>query len=299
MKFFMNQSIWKKIVIVLLIVLLFNAVVMKPVHAADDVLEGGGKLLKPIFSLLVTIGDGIVNIFHSSIMNVDESLIKIDTSSPWWDVLMTIIAAVITAACIIGAILLTGGVATILAWTAVLSIASSVLLGSNFIVALEKEAGHAIMSKFDEDCLPSELYLPAYSYSPEEIFKGKILLFNVNFFRKPITIKEKTKIDEDGNKVVSYYYYEDPNGDELDINDDGNAETRGYVTSQQDSASFLQKTISSWYKAIRDICLVLMLSVLVYIGIRMLLSSIASDKAKYLMMLKDWFIGLCLLFLMH
>lgn len=41
--------------------------------------------------------------------------------------------------------------------------------------------------------MPSELYLPTYSYSPEEIFKGKILLFNVNFFREPITIKKKTK----------------------------------------------------------------------------------------------------------
>lgn len=31
----------------------------------------------------------------------------------------------------------------------------------------------------------------------------------------------------------------------------------------------------------------------------MLLSTVASDKAKYLEMLKDWLIGLCLLFLMH
>lgn len=41
--------------------------------------------------------------------------------------------------------------------------------------------------------MPSELYLPTYSYSPEEIFKGKILLFNVNFFREPEDIKPKMK----------------------------------------------------------------------------------------------------------
>ena len=45
MKFFMNQSIWKKVVIALLIVLLFNVLVMKPVQAGsdsdNDVLEGG------------------------------------------------------------------------------------------------------------------------------------------------------------------------------------------------------------------------------------------------------------------
>ena len=42
-----------------------------------------------------------------------------------------------------------------------------------------------------------------------------------------------------------------------------------------------------------------MLSILVYVSIRMMLSTIASDKAKYSQMLKDWITGLCLLFVMH
>lgn len=304
MKFFTNQSIWKKIVIVLLIVLLFNVLLIKPVHAGsdsdNDVLEGGGKLLKPIFSLLVTVGDGIVNVLHSSIMGVDESLIVVNNENEAWSILKTIIAIVVTAACIIGAILLSGGIGAILGAVAVLSIGSSVLFGSNFIVKLEDEISHAIVTQFNEEALPSKIYFPAYSYSPEEIFRGNILLFNVNFFRDPITIKEATKKDsETGNDITSYYYYEDSEGEDLDTNGDGEDDTKGYVTSKQDSAAFLQETISNWYKAIRNICLVLMLSVLVYIGIRMLLSSVASDKAKYQTMLKDWFIGLCLLFLMH
>lgn len=287
MKIFTNKSIWKKIAIILVIVILFEAIVTSPVRASDDdVLEGGGKLLSPIFSLLVTTSDGVMNILHSSIMGVEESLIEVDTDSPWWGTLKTIIAVIVTAACIIGAIILSGGIATVLAWTAVLSIGSTFLFGSNFIVALENQAGQAVMSMFDEESLPSTLYLPVYSYSPEEIFKGNILLFNVNFFRNPITIQEKTKIDEDGKEVINYYYYEDENKNEV-------------VTSKQDSAIILQETISNWYNAIRNICLVLMLSVLVYIGIRMLLSSVASEKAKYTTMLKDWFVGLCLLFLMH
>lgn len=61
----------------------------------------------------------------------------------------------------------------------------------------------------------------------------------------------------------------------------------------------LRHTISSWYNALRNICIVLMLSVLVYIGIRMLLTTVAQEKAKYVDMLKDWFVGLCLLFVMH
>ena len=300
MKFFTNQSIWKKMVIILLIVLLFNALFVKPVHASsEDVLEGGGKLLKPIFSLLVTVGDGIINVLHSSIMGVDESLIVVDNESTFWNILKIGFAAFVTIGCVIGAIILSGGIATFFLVTAVASVASSVFLGSNFIVKLEDEVSYAVMSHIDEDALPSKIYFPLYSYSPEEIFKGKILLFNVDFFREPITIKDATKEDEDGNRVLTYHYYEDEDGEELDTDGDNSKDTRGFITSKQDSAEFLQRTISSWYNAIRNICLVLMLSILVYIGIRMLLSSVASDKAKYLTMLKDWFTGLCLLFLIH
>lgn len=42
-----------------------------------------------------------------------------------------------------------------------------------------------------------------------------------------------------------------------------------------------------------------MMSVLVYIGIRILLSSTSSQKAKYKQLLGDWFIGMVLLFTMH
>ena len=41
------------------------------------------------------------------------------------------------------------------------------------------------------------------------------------------------------------------------------------------------------------------MSVLVYIGIRITLSSVASDKAKYKQMLIDWVVAVCLVFLMH
>ena len=42
-----------------------------------------------------------------------------------------------------------------------------------------------------------------------------------------------------------------------------------------------------------------MLSILVYVGIKIVISSAAEDKAKYKETLKDWVIGLCLIFLMH
>lgn len=65
------------------------------------------------------------------------------------------------------------------------------------------------------------------------------------------------------------------------------------------TAKTLQPTISKWYKTFRNIAIVALLSILVYVGIRITLSSISSDKAKYKQMLMDWTVALCLVFLMH
>lgn len=65
------------------------------------------------------------------------------------------------------------------------------------------------------------------------------------------------------------------------------------------SAADLQGTISSWYMALRNLAIVGLLCVLVYVGIRMVLSSTGKDKAKYKQMFMDWLIALCLLFFLH
>ena len=65
------------------------------------------------------------------------------------------------------------------------------------------------------------------------------------------------------------------------------------------SAKTLQPTVAKWYKTFRNIAIVALLSILVYVGIRITLSSISSDKAKYKQMLMDWVVALCLVFLMH
>ena len=71
------------------------------------------------------------------------------------------------------------------------------------------------------------------------------------------------------------------------------------VFIQRSTARELQATVSKWYQILRDIAIVALLSILVYIGIRILLSSVSSDKAKYKQMLVDWLIALCLLFVMQ
>lgn len=60
----------------------------------------------------------------------------------------------------------------------------------------------------------------------------------------------------------------------------------------------LRNIVASWYVTLRTIAIVGLLSVLIYIGIRIIISS-TSDKAKYKERLLDWIIAFCLLFFMH
>lgn len=64
-------------------------------------------------------------------------------------------------------------------------------------------------------------------------------------------------------------------------------------------ANKLAPTISKWYKTLRTIALVGLLSVLVYISIRMIISSSSKDSAKYKKMFVDWLVAICLIFILH
>lgn len=97
MKFFTNKSIWAKIVIVLIFVLLFQFAIPKPVHA-DDLLEFRGKLLSPVVSLFVTLADAIMGVLHSSIMGVDSSLQEVTLSAEWYEFLGFLFKAVLAVA---------------------------------------------------------------------------------------------------------------------------------------------------------------------------------------------------------
>lgn len=57
--------------------------------------------------------------------------------------------------------------------------------------------------------------------------------------------------------------------------------------------------IGNWYYAFRNLVIVLYLCILIYIGIRMAISSVADEKAKYKAMLKNWVVGLGLTVILH
>lgn len=61
----------------------------------------------------------------------------------------------------------------------------------------------------------------------------------------------------------------------------------------------IRQNIAMWYYALRNLAVVILLIILVYVGIRMALSTVAEEEAKYKKMLKDWLVSFILVFLLH
>lgn len=106
---------------------------------------------------------------------------------------------------------------------------------------------------------------PVLQVSPEVIFANKIQLLDANFISNPA---------------------------------DG---TNDYLVKTENTSplSSLRNIIAGWYVTLRTIAIVGLLSVLIYVGIRIIISSTAGDKAKYKQRLVDWIVAFCLLFFMH
>ena len=103
--------------------------------------------------------------------------------------------------------------------------------------------------------------VPNIIISPAEIFSNKVTLLNANYFTEDYA--------------------------------------RGVGDEKVSIVKRLKETIASWYNTFRMISIVSLLSILVYVGIRIILSSTANGKAKYKSMFMDWLVALCLIFFFH
>ena len=231
MKKITKKSILQKITIsILSIMLLFNFIVPTYSHA-----DFGGVLLSPVVDLLCSIGDAVINLLQICMtgeggnVNFSMSAFLVEDDEFWAN-----------ADGKYDEYIGSGGSTT-----------------ENVDVEKDFEKGwFGISDKY---------HIPVATYSPEQIFAGKVPGLDINF------------INPNGSKIVNIA------GKDVEIN----------------SAKQLQGTIASWYVAIRNLAVVGLLSILVYVGIRIIISSTASDKAKYKQMLVDWLIALCILFFMH
>lgn len=103
--------------------------------------------------------------------------------------------------------------------------------------------------------------IPITKYTPEAIFAGQIPALDINFINP-----KDWETEEENDRSV---------------------------------AQALHGTIASWYVALRNLAILGLMIVLVYVGIRMVISSAASDKAKYKQLFMDWLVAMCLLFCLH
>ncbi len=262
----------------------------------------GGKLLTPIFDLLVTIGDGLMSVMQRAITGTKADM-AIDFSTSLLGKIGVVLGILAAVATIIVITAITGGIG---AWAAglagkigpILVAVGKTGIVSTIVSITTLGAAMGVYrwatSAYAAAVLPDITVFPTYSIGPEEIFEGKLLIFDINFF-KPKQVKVHLKASGDDIKVQDYdestngeaeYYYYEEDGKKIE-------------TSKQDTAMDLSQTISKWYYAIRNIAIVIMMLVLVYIGIRMMLCSIASEKSKYKKMLGDWVISMCLVFVLQ
>lgn len=69
--------------------------------------------------------------------------------------------------------------------------------------------------------------------------------------------------------------------------------------SNLDYVNNIQNSIAQWYYVIRNISIIILLGILIYVGIRMAISTLAEDKAKYKKMLTDWIVSLVLVYVLQ
>lgn len=69
-----------------------------------------------------------------------------------------------------------------------------------------------------------------------------------------------------------------------------NANTPNYV---------IKESVKNWYSGVRTIAIIASIIILIYMGIRMAISTLASDKAKYKKMFFDWLTSFIMIFVLH
>ena len=171
---------------------------------------------------------------------------------------------------------------------AIMTIAQKIVIGNKFTVPCANVTpvgdkgtgeGHGAW----DDAGDNNIKYPAYLYlTPESIFRNQIASLNPNFINA---------INMDGTLEKAL-------GGDDDVVMDGKTST-SHADNVEKNLNVLRSTIAKWYVAIRNFSLVGLLSVLVYIGIRVVISSTASDKAKYKQMISSWVGAICLIFLLH
>lgn len=303
MKIFKKDCLAKRMLLVLLLIILLNTTLLSNVSYAGLTAVVGGKLLQPVCDLVLSLGDGIMNLMQKSVIGMSGE-VTIDLTQKASKLAKFLGIAVGIAVFVILAVA-TGGISALIQSAGTLIGATLAKIAAAGVFALGMKVAFTggitafiVAYGIAADNLPDITVLPTYGVSPEEIFEGKLLIFDINFFNpKQVYVEFTDGTDE--VKIENYDEYVSKNPDATVKNYYYRDSGEKVITSKQNTAMQLSKTISKWYYSIRNIAIVIMMLILVYIGIRMILCSIASEKSKYRKMLVDWVVSMCLVFILH
>lgn len=110
----------------------------------------------------------------------------------------------------------------------------------------------------------------------ESILFNRVPILNANIF-------ETASVRYDADKSV-----QETDADKTDKTDKNNK-----------IVPIIRNAVAKWYYILRLIAIAFMLLVLIFVGIKMALSTVASEKAVYKQMLVDWVAGMIIVFTIH
>ena len=131
---------------------------------------------------------------------------------------------------------------------------------------------------------------------------GGILAFFVRLFPTVVGGLLNVAINSESNNETSLFTIENLVLDKIalfDVNFTNVPDKDNLVLYKRvDVNTIIKQNVVSWYGAIRNLAIAILLLVLVIVGILMATNSIASEKAKYKQMLANWFVSFAILILM-
>ncbi len=269
-KRFLSKSLIAKIALVLVIIILLQFSLSEPVRAASL----GGTLLNPVVSLFVFLADGVIQILQSALTSIEQSFenIPLKSATPWTKIIaiLGVFAGIWLLAASVVITFCTGGGGAPLIVAAATNLASAfaatgfIALGVGGVyLATYPKFG----SKFDAIAFGTEFVYARIFITPETILKNQIQLFNVNYFDKP-EIPEGQTEEEQTDQTISM-------------------------------AGTLRDVVKTVYRTIRDVAVIAMLIVIVYVGIRMLLALTPKEKSRYKESLWNCIIGFAIILGAH
>ena len=274
---FYNKSISKVIIIPTLFIIIFNCI-FPTVSKADSGI--GGQLFKPLMKAVQSIGDSILNVLQDVMMpGSPKAVVKrnmADLSADELKVLgstLTSVASGLTKVPILGDAL--------------------VFVDNGIVNGIEWVKSKFTGDEPEYDQL-KEFYkvhvLPIILYSPATIFYNRVPALDVNFIKPSVTYAggKGTYTTADKSSILNTPKYTQKK-----------TSSNNATKYENNTAYQLRDTIATWYTGFRNIAMVALLSVLIYVAIRIILSSTAGETAKYKQMLQDWALAICLLFVMH